>query len=128
MLTATNIARLKPPTKGKYCWHPDKLVPSFGIRVYTTGTKVWGITRRWHGAKYPTFRRVADYPTVGLADARALARQILADPGAAEPRVRPTDAPAPDTFGVLAEAFLGHARTKRGRELRAKTTWSTAGR
>jgi hypothetical protein len=122
MLTAPNIARLRPPKTSTHSWYPDKLVPSFGLRVYATGTKVWGITRRWDGAKHPSFRRLGDYPELGLAEARARAREVLADPSALEARQRATAAPGPDTFGVLAEAFLGHGRTKRGRLVRPATT------
>jgi integrase len=109
-------------------WHLDRgMVPGFGIRVYATGRKVWGMVRRWDGpASSPSFHKIGEYPDVGLAEARAKAR-LLADPGA-NPRPRPSDAPpaeadapAPDTFGTLAEAFLAHGRTKRGRPVRAGT-------
>jgi integrase len=121
MLTAPNVARMGAPKSGKYSWHPDRVLPSFGIRVYTTGRKVWGITRRWNGAKYPSFRRLGEYPDMGLAEARTRAREMLANPSAIRPRQQATAESPPDTFASLAEAFLKHGRTKRGRVLRAAT-------
>jgi integrase len=124
-LTDLAVSKLRPPKSGKYRWTPDALLPSFGIRTYTTGRKVWGITRRWDGAKHPAFRRIDDYPAMSLVDARTKAREVLADPE----NVAPGDEPAepdqdeqPDqTFAALAEQFLAHGRTKRGRELRPAT-------
>jgi integrase len=119
-LTELAVSRLRPPQRGKYSWTPDALLPSFGLRVYTTGRRVWGITRRWGGAKHPTFRKVGEYPAMSLADARTKARGILADPDVAiddEPELEQDD----ETFATLAEQFLAHGRTKRGRELRTAT-------
>jgi integrase len=126
-LTARSVAQLRPPTRGIYSWHPDALLPSFGLRIYTTGKKAWGITRRWHGAKHPSFRKIGEFPALGLAGARAKARAILAEPDSA-PLVRGPDARVsapgvhgPDTLAALAEQFLEHGRTKRGRVLREAT-------
>jgi integrase len=120
-LTAATVAKLKP---GKtQAWHADRLLPSFGLRVYPTGRKTWGIMRRWDGAKHPTFRLIGEYPEMSLADARAKAREVIADPSAfvaARAPAEPEDK-ADDTFRALAEQFLAHGRTKRGRELRAAT-------
>jgi integrase len=124
-LTDLAVAKLRPPKRGKYSWTPDALLPSFGIRTYTTGRKVWGITRRWDGAKHPSFRRIDDYPDMGLADARTRAREILADPesiASADDPAEPEQVEQSDqTFATLAEQFLAHGRTKRGRELRPAT-------
>jgi hypothetical protein len=76
------IARLNPPERG-YDWYPDSLLPSFGLRVYPTGSRVFGITRRWHGAKHPTFHPHGKWPELSLAAARKKAREILSDPDAA---------------------------------------------
>jgi integrase len=135
-LTAPNVARLRAAKSGKYSWHPDKLLPSFGLRVYNTGRKSWGITRRWAGAKHPAFKRIGDYPHLGLAAARHLAEAILRKPermaelvaaaaagpaGEPEPEQPSTDELDPDSFRMRAEEFLAHGRTKRGRVLRANT-------
>jgi integrase len=125
-LTDLAVSRLRPPKRGKYSWTPDALLPSFGLRVYVTGRRVWGITRRWDGAKNPSFRRIGDYgdspPALSLADARTKARAVLSDPESVAPGAEPDQDERPDqTFAVLAEQFLAHGRTKRGRELRAAT-------
>jgi integrase len=80
-LTELGVARLNPPEQG-YDWYPDSLLPSFGLRVYATGNRVFGITRRWHGAKHPTFRPHGKWPELSLAAARKKAREILSDPDA----------------------------------------------
>jgi integrase len=120
-LTELGVAKLRPPKSGKYIWHPDTLLPSFGVRVYATGRRVWGITRRWDNAKHPAFRKIGEHPTMTLSDARARARDVLANTGALEAHQPPTDDPGSDTFGDLALAFLAHGRTKRGRILRPAT-------
>ncbi len=52
---------------------------------------------------------------MSLADARAKARELMADPARADrPRLE-------TTFSTLALAFLEHGRTKRGRALRPAT-------
>jgi integrase len=120
-LTELSVSKLRPPKSGKYAWSSDALLPSFGVRIYTTGRRVWGITRRWNGAAHPTFRRLGEYPDLSLADARTRAREILADPDAvAAPQEQADDRKA-GTFGEMAEAFLSHRRTKRGRPLRDAT-------
>jgi integrase len=120
-LTELAVSRLRPPKRGKYAWTPDALLPSFGVRVYTTGRRVWGITRRWDGAKHPTFRKVGEHPALSLADARTRAREILADPESVAPGDEPEGEQADQTFAALASQFLEHGRTKRGRPLRAAT-------
>ena len=121
-LTELAVSKLRPPKSGKYSWHADALLPSFGVRIYTTGRRVWGITRRWNGAAHPTFRRLGEHPDLSLADARTRAREILADPDAVgAPQEEADDRKAGTTFGEMAEAFLTHRRTKRGRPLRDAT-------
>ena len=83
-LTELSVSKLRPPKSGKYAWHPDALLPSFGVRIYTTGRRVWGITRRWNGAAHPTFRRLGEYPDLSLADARGEGARDLADPDAVD--------------------------------------------
>ncbi len=103
-LTELAVSKLRPPKSGKYSWHADALLPSFGIRVYTTGRRVWGITRRWHGARHPTFRKIGELPSIGLADARSKAREILTDPGtpsrSRQPLATPS-APSPSNSSLM---------------------------
>jgi integrase len=95
------ISRLKEP--GIY-W--DTLLPRFGCRV-SHKSKVF-IVAIGSGK-----RRFGRFPELSVAEARRKARQMLAG-GVPEPRT-------PDTFAELAQQFLEHGRTKRGRLLRAKT-------
>jgi integrase len=78
-LTEMGVSKLRPPETG-YAWISDALLPSAGIRVYASGKRVWGITRRWCGARHPTFRRLGEYPAMSVAEYRARAREVLANP------------------------------------------------
>ena len=95
--TEQAIAKLKPPPSGNVIWW-DSTTSTLGIRVSKTGRKTW-----LRGT-----RRLGHWPALSLKDARAL----MADDAPA------TDAP---TFAELAEEFLEHGRTRRGRPLRAST-------
>jgi integrase len=125
-LTELIVGRLRPPKDQKYELYADTLLPSFGLRVYRGGTKAWGITRRWRGAKTTSFRPFGNYPEMSLAQARARAREILADPDAEVDHLsgkQPSaETESATTFKTLAEQFLAHGRTKRGRPLRPATT------
>jgi integrase len=105
-LTELGVVKLRPPTTGKYAWHPDPLLPSCGVRVYRTGRKVWGITRRWDGAKHPTFRRIGDFPAMGIGDYRARARAILADPGILEQKQAEAEQAKVDTVATMAAEYV----------------------
>jgi integrase len=107
-ITDLAISRLREP--GIY-W--DTLLPRFGCRV-SPSSKVWLVTI---GASK---RRFGRFPELGVAEARAKAREILADPGALEAHQQAT-ADRENTFRAMAEQFLEHGRTKRGRPLRYNT-------
>ncbi len=121
-LTEAIIERLKPPASG-YAWHRDATVgQGFGLRHYATGSKVWGLTRIWEAGKHPSFKSIGEHPETSLADARKRAGAILSgDSDAVQARTRAIADSGDSTFGSLADAFLQHSRTKRGRTLRAKT-------
>ena len=94
-----------------YSWHPDKPGPRPSASACTPpARKVWGITRRWDGGQAPDFRRIGDYPDAGAGRG---ARPRPRDPGRSRRRGAPASGrpthPPPDTFGVLAEQFLGTA-------------------
>jgi integrase len=100
-LTELGVSKLRPPTSG-YIWTPDALLPSAGIRVYASGKRVWGITRRWDGAKHPTFRRIGEYPAMSLAEYRTRAREILANPNVLVER----PAAKADTVASMASDYI----------------------
>ena len=97
-LTELAVARLRPPKDNAFAWYADELLPSFGLRCYSTGRKSWGVTRRWPGGSpNPTFRPFGEYPDLSLAEARAKAREIIADPSSlAKARERTPD-PEPES-------------------------------
>jgi integrase len=104
-LTDLAVARMKDQGE---VW--DMLLPSFGIRVGAR-TKTWIIATRRPGARHPVRLRVGAYPDLGVTEARAKAREMMA--GGAPP--------APATFRTLAEEFLEHGRSRKGREWRPAT-------
>jgi hypothetical protein len=104
-LTDLAVARLREPG---ITW--DTLLPAFGIRVGAT-RKTWIVAVRRPGGANPVRLKIGTVPSMGIADARTRARQMM-EGGAPE---------APIAFGVMAEAFLEHGRTKAGRPLRQTT-------
>lgn len=72
-LTDLSIKRLRVPEKGQ-CTYVDEAVPGFGVRVSAGGSKAFVLV-------YGRARRrvtIGRYPTIILADARAKARELLA--------------------------------------------------
>jgi integrase len=110
-LTDLAIARMAPPAEGRIdCW--DELLPSLGIRLSATGRKVWNIARRKQGGRNPIRHRLGTFPELSVAEARAKARELIA--GGQQPRIN-------TKFSDIAEQFLQHARTRKGRPLRPAT-------
>jgi integrase len=117
-LTEFQVTRTRPPKSG-FIWLTDGLLPSFGIRIYPSGRRAWGVTRRWGGAKQPTFRKVGEHPAMSLAEARAAARAMIEGRlGASAPVGAPH---APSTFSALVDQFLAHGLSRRGKPLRPAT-------
>jgi integrase len=113
-LTELSVARIKPPKSGRLdVW--DTTLPAFGLRVTATGAKSYVVAIRKPSAKHPSRIKVGEPGRMALADARDAARQMMQTGALPEPE------PEDKTFRTLAEQFLGHGRTKRGRVLRAAT-------
>ena len=114
-LTELGVARMKPPISGRLeVW--DSTLPAFGVRVTATGARSYVVAIRKPGAKHPARIKLGEPGRMALADARTAARRLIQTGAAPEPV-----APEPETFGALAEQFLAHGRTKRGRTLRPAT-------
>jgi integrase len=107
-LTDALVARIKTPATGNIIvW--DALLPGLGLRVSSTGRRVWIVALRRPGKEHPVRLRLEPQPTT-LAVARAAARLMLAG-----------GPPAPVLFGDLVEQFLEHGRTGKGRPWRPET-------
>lgn len=74
-LTQTAVDRKAPPTSGReIVW--DTILPGFGLRISSTGRKVWIAKFRRNGQQILlTIGTMAKYPNVG--DARQLAREAM---------------------------------------------------
>jgi site-specific recombinase XerC len=77
----------------------------------------------WVALRRPRARHPAWFKLTSrtLKDARKQAGDALADPAAFFAARAATEDETPDTFGTLAEQFLDHGRTKRGRVPRLAT-------
>jgi integrase len=119
-LTEVTISRLKPPAGGRIeRW--DTSLPGFGYRLTSTGAKSFVVALRKPGAKHPARFLLGSPPRMSLKEARKKAGDALEDPAAffaEREQIKTDDA---NTFGILAEQFLAHGRTKRGRLLRPAT-------
>ena len=103
-LTDKFLRGLKPPKSGQVdVW--DDLLPSFGVRVGTTGRKSFFVGTRIKG-KYRRITLKPPYDQLSLADARERAKLIMADAQAGVgPELRKKREEA-GTFGAVAAAFM----------------------
>jgi integrase len=91
------------PSKSVDYW--DALLPSFGVRVGTTGRKSFFVGVRING-KYRRVTIKPPYDLLGLADARTKAKAIMTDAhGGIGPEVR-KKREEKGTFGAVAAAFM----------------------
>jgi len=108
-LTDISIAR-KPPSSGRVeIW--DTIVPAFGIRISSSGRRTWMVAMRRPGKTHPVRLQVGTMPPMSLAEARSAARAMMEGGAPAEPV----------TFKQLAEEFLEHGRTRKGKPWRLAT-------
>jgi hypothetical protein len=114
-LTDKLLKGLKPPRSGQLdVW--DEVLPSFGVRIGTTGRKSFFVGTRING-KYRRVTLKPAYDALTLAEARSQARKIIADAHAGiGPEVR-KKREEKGTFGAVAAAFMADYakdhRTKR---------------
>ena len=73
-LTTKTVEALPPATRKRYeVW--DRTLPSFGMRVSSTGRKTWFCTSRANGRLCR--RTLGTYPALSLSDAREEARKAM---------------------------------------------------
>lgn len=109
-LTAAGIDKLQAPQTGQVEIF-DELLPGFGVRLSSSGTKAWFVMTRINGKLIRV--TLGRHPAMSLGDARKRARQILRlasegiDPRRIEQekkdKARQDQA---NTFGCLAERFM----------------------
>ena len=84
-LTELSVTRIKPPQSGRLeVW--DSTLPAFGLRITAAGARSYVVAIRKLGAKHPSRIKVGEPGRMSLADARARARELMADPSALEPQ------------------------------------------
>jgi integrase len=105
---ALDVALLKPPPKGKRTLAWDALVPGLAVRVTDTGARSFVLVARYPGSVNPTARTIAKVGAIPLAEARRQAQTWLGALRAGfDPAKPPSPSGAADTFGAIAEEFLG---------------------
>jgi integrase len=108
-LTDRTVTRTPPSTGRVEIW--DTVLPAFGIRISSTGKRTWMVAMRRPGKNNPARLTVGTLPPMSLAEARASARAMMARGVPAEPV----------KFKELAEEFLQHGRTRKGKIWRPAT-------
>lgn len=101
-LTAAFVEKVKPPAEGR-AEYWDALLPGFGLRVASGGTKSWCLFYRVNGKQVR--ETLGKYPALELADARKLARE-RADRAQSGVDPRKPKAARTRTVADLAEAFV----------------------
>lgn len=114
-LTKTTVQALPIPATGTVAtW--DDAVPSFGVRVSSSGRKVWVIRYRTKAGtdRLYTFARVAD---MGVEQARDLARELFVEirKGADPARERSEARSAPTVADLAARVMEEHASMKKAK-------------
>jgi integrase len=112
--TPASVRAKKPPKAGRKLWW-DTHLPGFGLRLTANGARSWIVVVRKQNRRSTSKLYIGDAEDMPLAEARAAARAKMEVPD------EPAEAESNDTFGALAEKFLEHGRTKRGRVLRSST-------
>lgn len=125
------LKALKPAEQGRRVIFWDAQVPQFGIRVTDKSEKEnigsFVLVARFPGSSNPAPRRIGDFPAMGLAQARQIAREwrdVIAkgvDPKVKEAeRRREEDRRHADTFGAALEAYATErlSRLRTGDEAR----------
>ena len=113
-LTDRNIKSIPAPGSGQVDVY-DLVLPAFGVRVSTAGSRSFFIMTRAAGS--PRLRRMTlgRYPVIGLAQARQAAREVIErastgeDPQAAMQSTKVGKA----RFGDVADEFLGKYARRR---------------
>jgi hypothetical protein len=111
-LTSLFVEAAKPPLKGQIT-HWDRKISEFGLRLSQGGAKSWTIAYRHQGRI--RWLKLGTYPTLGLADARDMARARLSDAqkGLDPASLKQAERDA-DSFKVLTGRYLAeHARVKK---------------
>jgi integrase len=120
------LKSLKALPPGKRVILFDAQVPGFGIRISDKSRSenkgVFVLVARYPGSGNPAPRRIGDYPTTSLADARRVAREWLEDlRSGVDPKVKAAERQREEarrrtetfaaTFHVFAEEHLSTLRT-----------------
>jgi integrase len=112
-LTDRSLKAMKPGPEGLPYDVRDSEVRGLAVRVMGSGQRTFVLIARYPGSENPTRRRLGDYPSIGLDEARERARQwrtlikLGVDPALAEERERAANLRRQEnTFAAVAEAWF----------------------
>jgi integrase len=116
-ITEATLKGLKPAPSGKrdYVW--DTILPGFGIMTMDTGASSYIVYTRFGGSRAPSRRKIGTVGRMGLADARAAAREQLEaahagrDPKAEE-KAAEIAKRGRETFGQAVEIYIARRVSK----------------
>jgi len=118
-ITEATLKGLKPAPAGKRVYILDAILPGFVIQTTDTGASGFYVFTRFGGSRIPSRRKIGTVGRMGLAEARAAAREQLEaahagrDPKA-EARAERLAKEGRKTFGELIEIFIArHVRRQR---------------
>ena len=113
VLNDRTLKALKPAKPGERYDVRDAATPGLLVRVTDKGTRTFALVARYPGSGNPTRRALGEYGALGLAEARAKAREWLKliergiDPRVEAERERVTELrKQSDTFKSVAERFF----------------------
>ncbi len=125
-LAARTVMALPVPETGRVEYVDDSL-PGFGLRITAADVRTFIVRYHWDGK--PRRFTIGRTPPLSLADAREIARRVLAetvrgeDPQAKKMAAREKRQKA-QTFGALCERFLTEAKRKDNLPLRESTLYN----
>ena len=113
LLNDRTLKALKPAKAGQRYEVGDATTPGLIVQVTDKGTKTFALVARYPGSTHPTRRALGEYGAIGLADARAKARDWHAliekgiNPQSEAERERLAEQrKQADTFAAIAEKFF----------------------
>ena len=118
-LTELSVRKLKPEAKTSLIW--DTVTPGLAVRTQPTGSRAWYVVYSRNGR--PRWLRLGDAATIGLADARMMAREtLLAVAKGSDPAAERKAERGAGTFSELAQRYVTQYAQKRNKSWKQADT------
>jgi integrase len=118
-LTELSVRKLKTEAKTSLIW--DTVTPGLAVRTQPTGSRAWYVVYSRNGR--PRWLRLGDAATIGLADARMMAREtLLAVAKGSDPAAERRAERGAGTFSELAQRYVTQYAQKRNKSWKQAET------